>query len=358
MDPHLLIAAAEGFAPSLVQAVLDPDADPSRILADPPPALPPAVRARLGNREALRATVASWLEDAARLRLSVLTPAHRDYPANLRQAPLRPLVLFARGDVRLLDARTHRSITVVGSRTPTAYGVAATNDFATACARAGLVIWSGLALGVDGIAHECALASGTPTVAVLAGGLADIYPRAHAELAERIVASGGLWLAEAPPRLRASRGHFPRRNRILAMATSAVLVTEAGLASGSLHTAWFAAEAGTAVFAVPGAYTSPRSRGCHQLIIEGAQLARDPEDLLRCLDVVPAAQAAALATSACTADEIAILRVVATGPKPEDLVWRESRLERAHFVQALFTLTGRGLVQAMAGGFLAQRVIR
>ncbi len=359
MDPYLLLAAAEGFAPGLVQRLLDPEADLNRLLFDPPPTLPPAVRARLAQHEALRATVAAWLEDAASLRLHVVTPANPAYPDRLRRSPLRPLVLFVRGDIEQLGATAARGITIVGSRTPTAYGVAATTDFATACARAGLAIWSGLALGVDGIAHQCALDAGAPTVAVLAGGLADVYPRAHHDLAERIVAAGGLLLAETPPRLRAGRGHFPRRNRILASATAAVLVTEAGLASGSLHTAWFAAEAGSTVFAVPGAYTSPRSRGCHQLITEGAQLARDPEDLLRCLDVLPTHQGmAAVPNTGCNADEIAILRVVEAGPQPEDLVCRESRLERGRFVAALLALTDRGMVQVMAGGFVARRLTR
>jgi len=348
MDPHLLLAAAEGCAPGLVRALLDPDADAARMLADPPPTLPPAVALRLQAREALRATVDRWLADAATLGLTVLTPAHASYPEPLRRAPLRPLVLFARGDLALLGAR---GITIVGSRTPTAYGIAATEDFATACARAGLVVWSGLALGIDAIAHECALAASAPTVAVLAGGLAEIYPRANQDLAERIVAGGGLWLSEAPPRQRAARGHFPRRNRILATATTAVLVIEAGLASGSLHTAWFAAEAGNAVFAVPGPYTSPRSRGCHQLIGEGAQLARDPEDLLRCLDVLPR-DCAPPARHGCSADEVAVLRVVEAGPQPEDLVFRESRLAREAFVRALHALTVRGLVRPI-GGLLA-----
>jgi DNA processing protein len=356
MDPHLLVAAAEGFAPGLVAALLDPAADPRLLLEDPPASLPPAVRLRLRGRDELKAIVSTWLEDAERLQLRVLTPADALYPDGLRRAPLRPLVLFARGNVHLLEARASRAITIVGSRTPTAYGLAAAADFATACARAGLVLWSGLALGVDGTAHQCALAAGTPTVAVLAGGLAEIYPRAHAPLAEEILARGGLWLAEPPPRLRAHRGHFPRRNRILAAATSAVLVVEAGLASGSLHTAWFAAEAGTPVFAVPGAYTSPRSRGCHQLIAEGALIARDPEDLLRSLDLLPAA--AGSAPPGCGADELAILRLVEVGPQPEDLVWRESGIERVRFLRAVMSLTDRGLVQTLPGGFLARRLVR
>jgi DNA processing protein len=316
--------------------------------------VPAAARARLRQRGELEATVARWLADAAAADLRVLTPASAQYPARLLHAPLRPLVLFARGDLRALDAHAHRSITIVGSRTPTAYGIAATKDFATACARAGLVIWSGLALGVDGIAHACALAAAAPTVAVLAGGLDAIYPRAHLSLADAVLAGGGLWLSECPPRLRATRGHFPRRNRILALATEAVLVTEAGLASGTMHTAGFAADAGTTVFAVPGAYTSPRSRGCHQLLADGALLAVDPEDLLRSLDVM--APAAQTSETGCSADAIALLRLVEVGPRPEDLLWRESRLDRVHFTRGLLELTQKGLVDVLPGGFVARRL--
>ncbi len=355
MDPHLLLAAAEGFGPGLIHALLGPDADPARLLFDPPPTLPPAARERLRHHDALRATAERWLAEAARAQLHVLTPSSTDYPQRLRRAPLRPLVLFARGALTALQERA--SITIVGSRTPTAYGVAATLDFANACARAGLTIWSGLALGVDGLAHDCAVQAGTPTIAVLAGGLHEVYPRTHTELAERILARGGAWLSELPPGARAGRGHFPRRNRILATATDAVLVTEAGLASGSLHTAWFAAEAGTTVFAVPGAYTSARSRGCHQLIAEGAQLARDPEELLRNLEVSTDAQRCARPPHAgCSADEIAILRLVEVGPQPDDLIWRESGLERTRFTAALLALTHKGMVQLLAGGFVTRRL--
>jgi len=361
MDPYLLLAAAEGCAPGIVAPLLEPEADPDRLLVKPPPALPPSVRARLADRATLVRTASGWLDDASSLGLQVLTPGAASYPAALLRAPLRPLVLFARGAVEVLNAPVRRCLTIVGSRTPTAYGVAATEDFASVCARAGLVIWSGLALGVDGVAHECALAAGVPTVAVLAGGLAEVYPRAHADLARRILAGGGLWLTEAPPRLRATRGHFPRRNRILAAATQAVLVTEAGLASGSLHTAWFAAEAGREVFAVPGAYTSPRSRGCHQLISDGALLARDPEDLLRALDLTPATAGGGgdgAGDDGVDADQTAVMRVLEVGPRPEDLVWRESGLERRRFASALLALVHRQLVAFAPGGLLVKRYAR
>lgn len=358
MDPYLLLAAAEGFGPGLVTALLRADADPEQLLAAPPAQLPPAARARLADYATLRATAARWLDDARAAQHAVLTPTSADYPRRLSRAPLRPLVLFAKGDLAALRSEQRRAITIVGSRTPTAYGVAATLDFATACARAGMTIWSGLALGVDALAHGCAVDARVPTVAVLAGGLHEIYPRVHEPLAARILAGGGVWLSEVPPGVRAGRGHFPRRNRILATASEAVLVTEAGLASGSLHTAGFAADAGNTVFAVPGPYTSPRSRGCHQLIADGALLARDPEDLLRQLELAPQNQREARAPHhGCSADEIALLRLLDAGPQPDDLIWRESGLERSRFTTALLALGQKGYVQAMPGGFLARRMV-
>jgi hypothetical protein len=134
-------------------------------------------------------------------------PRTRPTPSACATAPLRPLVLFAKGDLALLASRSP-SLALVGSRTPTPYGVAAAEDFAARLAAAGVVLWSGLAYGIDAIAHRQALAAGTPTVAVLAGGLDVVYPALHAELAEQVVARGGLLLAEAPPGQRATRGHF------------------------------------------------------------------------------------------------------------------------------------------------------
>lgn len=347
MDPYLLLAVAESCGPALVPGLLDPSLDPRDLLSDPPP-LPRSVHQRLLHRPSLESTAGGWLQEAKRLGLEVLTPPHPCYPARLRQMPLRPLVLFARGNLDLLNTSAE-ALTIVGSRTPTPYGVAATMDFATAAAQAGMHIWSGLAVGVDALGHQMAVQASTPTVAVLAGGLDRIYPRTNQPLAEQIVAGGGLLLSETPPGRRPQRGHFPRRNRILAGATLAVLVMEAGQCSGSLHTARFAAEVGVPVFCVPGPYTSPRSRGCHDLIADGAQIAVAPDELLRLLGIA-GGDATQMQDSA---DEALILRVLAVGPRPQDLVQRESRLSRERFLTATMTLLGRGRIVQLPGDLLA-----
>ncbi len=352
MDAYLMLALAEGCGPGLVTDLLEPGADPRWLIAEPPPTLPPAVRHRLVSPELARRAQRVRAE-AERLGLAIWTPDCADYPARLRDAPLRPLVLFAKGDAAAA-AVEHRALAVVGSRTPTPYGIAAARDFSAAVADAGVVVWSGLAYGVDATAHEAALDAGVPTVAVQAGGLDEVQPAGHTDLARRIVAGGGLLLSEAPPGLRPQRGHFPRRNRVLAAAVEAVLVVEAGIRSGTLHTARHAADAGVPVFAVPGPYTSPRSRGCHHLIEEGAHLAADPTALLRALSIETALRhrpgSAAMETSA---DQQDLLARLAAGPRPTDLVMRECGLDSKRFLDALFALLEARRVQRVPGDLLA-----
>ncbi|MCC6671344.1 MAG: DNA-protecting protein DprA [Planctomycetes bacterium] len=353
MDPHLLLALVEGFGPRPDPILLAPDLDVAATLATPPAPLGRAAQRRLRSPR-LRPKAAEVLAAAARHGLTLLTPADPRFPPRLREAPLRPLVLFAKGNLELL-ASPGWDLTIVGSRTPTPYGEAAATDFAEELARAGCVLWSGLALGVDAIAHRAALGLRRPTVAVLAGGLDAIYPRQHESLAAQIVAEGGTLLSELPPGAAPAPGHFPRRNRILALAGLGVLVVEASPVSGSLITARLAAECGTPVFALPGPYTSARSRGCHQLLGEGARPAIDPEEVLRELLVgvpIPAGERLRIEMSA---DAVALHRALREGPRPEDLLQRELRLERARYLAASLALVEAGLAMPVAGGMLALR---
>lgn len=354
MDPFLLLAVAEGCGPGLVTALLEPGADPRSLLVHPPAGVPPAIRARLRSSE-LREHARRWLAAARDHGLDLWTPASAAYPARLRHAPLRPLVLFACGDAAALDA-SRPAIAVVGSRTATAYGLAATRDFVTALADAGFVIWSGLAYGVDAAAHEAALAAGAPTVAVLAGGLDEPQPAGNQGLARRILAGGGLWLSEARPGLRPSRGHFPRRNRILAGGCDGVLVVEAGERSGALHTARFAADGGVSVFAVPGPYTSPRSRGCHCLIGEGAFIATDPAMVLQHLGIDSALDGRGERAQhlQLEADAQRVIAVLSSGPRPMDTALRESGLPEDRFLEIVFELCARGCLVKLEGDLLAR----
>lgn len=351
MNPFLQLAIAEGGDEGMVGALLAPDLEPSALLADPPADLPPRIRSRLLD-PTLPAQADAIAGRAAALGLRLLTPADARWPAAMAAMPLRPLVVFARGDLSALHHQP--SVAVVGSRTPTPYGDDAARAFATALAAAGVAQWSGLARGVDGIAHRACLEADVPTVAVLAGGLDRIYPPEHEELADRIVDQGGCLLAELPPGRQARRGHFPRRNRILGAGAAATLVVEASLTSGALHTARFAADAGHPVFAVPGPWASERSQGCHRLIAEGAQIAENPESLLRDLGVsTPGASTDGTSLALqLSADEQAVLRCLAAGPRPGDLVARECGLDRDSFLAATFTLEGHGLLRQAPGAML------
>jgi DNA processing protein len=209
------------------------------------------------------------------------------YPAGLLNMEDPPLMLFTLGAPGLGPDSLARSLAVVGSRNPTPQGAANARHFAKALAQAGLTIVSGLALGVDGAAHEGALegmsADGAfatlATVAVVGTGLDRVYPAQHRELAHRIAQRGLLvseYLLGTPP----LPANFPKRNRLIAGLAQGTLVVEAALKSGSLITARLTAEQGKEVFAIPGSIHTTQSRGCHALIRQGAKLVESAQDVL------------------------------------------------------------------------------
>ncbi|MBL8733444.1 MAG: DNA-protecting protein DprA [Planctomycetes bacterium] len=342
----VMLALAEGLDERPVEALLAPDLDPAAALAAPPPELPPRVQRRLLD-PGLPQRAAAVLAAAARDGQQVLTPADPRWPQRFTDRAQRPLALFVRGDPQVLAVGP--AVAVVGSRTPTPYGADAAQELCGALAAAGTVLWSGLARGVDAAAHLASVQHATPTVAVLGGGLDRIYPPEHQQLADRILAGGGCLVSELPPGRRARRGHFVRRNRLLAMGAEAVIVIEASLTSGALHTARFAADCGTDVFALPGPWRSERSQGCHRLVSEGANLIEGPDELLRALGLSANRSAPAALALVRSADERAIVTALSEGPRPADLLQRETGLERAAFLRALFGLEQRGAVSRAPG---------
>lgn len=347
-----MLAVAEGFDEAPIAALLRPDLDPAALLCDPDavPDLPLRVRRRL-RTGGLAAAAQALRADAARHGLCVLTRADERFPDRLRALPAPPLVLFVRGDPEVLTRDP--AAAVVGSRTPTPYGLECATQLGAALARAGVVLWSGLARGIDGLAHRASVAARTPGVAVLAGGLDRIYPPEHAPLADDLLTHGGCLVSELPPGRTARRGHFVRRNRLLAAGPPAVLVVEAALVSGALHTARFAADCATDVYAVPGPIGSERSQGCHRLLAEGARVVESAELLLRDLGVAGQGSAADAHALVGSADAEAVLAVLARGARPSDLLQREAGLDRGAFLHAVLALTERGLVQRLPGDLLA-----
>ncbi len=201
-----------------------------------------------------------------------------DYPALLREIESAPPILIVRGDTALL----HRPcVAMVGARNASAAAIKLARDFAQGLAEQGFVVVSGLARGIDGAAHQGALASGG-TIGVIASGIDVVYPPEHRDLQED-VANRGLLLAEQSPGTEPLARHFPSRNRIIAGLAAGTIVVEAAPRSGSLITARLAGEAGREVMAIPGSPLDPRSHGCNQLIRDGAVLVQSPDDVIELL---------------------------------------------------------------------------
>lgn len=278
----LALAAARGLPSSALRALLSAFGDvqalvgqPYRILAD---AVGDAVARYIAAasqadvREPLARTLA-WCEQPGNALVPLDDPA---YPAALLTMHDPPALLYVTGRLESLHAP---SIAIVGSRNATAQGIDDAAHFARHLAAAGLSIVSGLALGIDAAAHRGALRSGGVTIAVVGTGADLVYPAKHRALAQDIAVQGAV-VSEWPLGTPAKPAHFPQRNRLIAGMTRGVLVVEAALRSGSLITARLANEMGRDVFALPGSIHAPLSRGCHQLIKDGAKLTETPADIL------------------------------------------------------------------------------
>ncbi len=203
------------------------------------------------------------------------------YPLRLAQISGFPLVLYYSGQAAALKWNHPFIVAVVGSRQPTAYGRRVTAELTAKLVQENCLIVSGLARGIDGLAHQTCLARGGLTIAVLAHGLDLVYPPEHKQLLEAVRVSG-LIVSEHPPGTRPQRQYFPARNRILSGLADLVAIMEAAEKSGSLITAGFAADQGREVLAVPGSIYNSQSKGCHQLIKDGAAILQSSADILAC----------------------------------------------------------------------------
>lgn len=290
-----------------------------------------------------------WLAGGpARTVLALGDPA---YPARLLQTADPPLLLYVEGTLAALAAP---SLAIVGSRSATAQGLDNARAFAAALGREGLVVVSGLALGIDAAAHEGALSAPAGTVAVLGTGLEPVYPPRHAALARRIAAHGAL-LSENPPGTPPLREHFPLRNRIIAGMTLGTLVVEAAVASGSLITARQAAEAGREVFAIPGSIHSPQSRGCHALIKQGAKLVESAADILDELRGARARPAADAPDAAGPDRADPLLQALGHDPVTLDALQARTGCGTAELNARLLELELEGRVARLPGGLFQRR---
>ena len=231
------------------------------------------VRAILEPNQGLIEDTLSWLHQPGNHFIPL---GSSDYPSLLSHCSDAPIGLFARGNIATLQ---QPQIAIVGSRNPDQYGLEKASDFAAALAQCGITVTSGLALGIDGAAHRAAIKAAGDTVAVLATGLDHIYPAKHSDLAHQISSQGCLVTEQALGSLPKAR-LFPRRNRIISGLSLGCVVVQASMRSGSLITAHSAMEQGREVFALPGSINNPLSKGCHQLIRQGAVLVETLDQIL------------------------------------------------------------------------------
>lgn len=282
------------------------------------------------------------------MKIKTLTPNQPDFPAALKELSSCPKQLYYLGDI---SAARNTSVAIVGSRKVTAYGRQVTEKVVQALSNYQVTIVSGLALGVDSVAHEAALNNHAPTIAVMPCGLNEIYPRTHHNLAKRILAAGGALVSEYPEDTPPLRQHFIARNRIVSGLAQAVIVTEAAEKSGTLHTANFALEQGRTVLAVPGNITSPLSQGTNSLIKAGADPVTKPEDVLFALSIDQKTEKREILGD--TPEEVIILQLMASGVGDVDDLQQQSQLNPAIFNQTLTMLEIQGKIRSHGSGHWA-----
>ncbi len=222
-----------------------------------------------------------FISQAEKNNIRILTWNEPEYPAKLKEVDQPPPVLYLRGEITLEDSW---AVAIVGTRAVTPYGRQVTEELSAALIANGVTIVSGLARGVDAIAHSAAVKAGGRTIAVLGSGVDKIYPPEHRGLAEKIATQGAV-ISDYAPGTPPDAANFPPRNRIISGLSRAVVVVEAGETSGALITASFAAEQGREVFAVPGGIYAPQSKGTNRLIFNGAKPLLAARDVLETLDL-------------------------------------------------------------------------
>ncbi len=278
--------------------------------------------------------------------ITTLTPSSF---ASSRLRTAQPAVerLYIRGDVARLNT-TQPMLAVVGSRKATAYGRMATTELVHEVAKRNVAIVSGLALGVDSLAHQAALDVGGYTIAVLPCGIDTIYPATHRMLGRRILEKGGTLVSEYTGTELPRKDQFIARNRIIAALADAVLITEAASRSGSLHTAEFALEQGKTVLAVPGGIYSPLSSGTNQLIKSGALPVTNADDIFMALKMADTVESQELPMGA-NKEEHAIIQLIGTGIQDGEALLAASGLEATVFHHTLTMLEITGTIKSLGG---------
>jgi len=358
----LRLARADGVGPATFSYLIARFGSATAALA----ALPDMAR-RGGRDTPLRIPSAeeaeAELEAGEDLKARFMIGADPDFPPLLHAIDPPPPVLWVRGDLDLLN---QPCVAMVGARIASASGQRMSRDLAAALGQAGWVVVSGMARGIDSAAHQGALATGT--IAVLAGGVDDIYPPENLALYDRIIAEGCV-VSERPVGHSARAKDFPRRNRIISGLSRGVIVVEAELRSGSLITARLAGEQGREVFAVPGSPADPRARGANDLLRQGAVLVEEAEDVLRVLSDLPPIESGDRVFSAPQPLSVAepetsdphkselgamLETLLSASPAPLDHLARATGAPLPAVMAALTELSLAGRAELMPGGLAAR----
>ncbi len=302
--------------------------------------------ARLVTQARERIDLEAYLGKVLSRGISILTWENDLYPARLKEIDQPPPVLYLRGTLTSEDTW---AVAVVGTRRVSAYGRQVAEELATYLAANGLTIVSGLARGVDALAHQGALKAGGRTLAILGSGVDQIYPPEHAQLVEKVIANGAV-ISDYPPGTPPDLPNFPPRNRIISGLSMATEVVEAGETSGALITAQFALDQGREVFAVPGNILAPQSRGTNRLIEQGAHLMLSPRDVLDFLNLTRVSTQRQV-RQALPADEVdaGLLKVLYQEPLHVDEIGTQTGLPIERISAALTMMDSRDWSGRQAG---------
>lgn len=356
----------ENFTPKFQRQLLEYSNSYRTIFERPPSDYPEQLWPLLENlqgqyqRQTWRDSIDSVEQRVERCSASIIPITSDEYPSLLKQIVGAPPLLYVRGNSENLHLP---QIAIVGSRRMTRGGETNAFEWSKFLASGGFVITSGLAQGVDGIAHSGALAAQGKTIAVMGTGIDTIYPREHRQLAENIIDQGGTLITEFAPGTPPLPTHFPKRNRIISGLSLGVLVVEAAPRSGSLITARYALEQDREVFAIPGSIHNPQSRGCHQIIKQGAHLVERAEDIINELKAAiagftvapeqplqtPSSLASPVSGENLLSDELKLLSVLGFEPVDMDSLAIDGLFSTAELSRLLVSLELKGLVENRSG---------
>lgn len=297
------------------------------------------------------------IEEIKKKNIYILTPEDPLFPQQLKDIPDPPICLYVRGDIKDMDFKNEIFFGVVGTRKPTTYGIQVATIFSSELAASGCVIVSGLALGVDAIAHRHAVEQGRKTVAFLGCGVDIVYPQANAKLYQSILNSGGLIMSEFPPGRLVMKGLFIARNRLISGLSRGVMVVEGLIDSGSLITARFAALQGKEVFAPPAPLTSPNSEAPNLLLKEGAKMVTTTKDILDELNLKAVPKSHTEIVDSLSESEKEIYVQILSEAKLADEIIMTSHSSTHEVLSTISTLEIKGIIEKNREGKYQIRVL-